>query len=82
MPTIYPSADIPSILIKHLTNKVQKLRAIIASEHDASILVTGTTAATFSSFEKVLLLTVKECILIYIPNSCELDHIPSKLLIE
>ena len=50
--TIYPSADLPSIFIKHFTNKVEKLRANIASEHVTSTLVTGTTAATFSSFEK------------------------------
>ena len=52
LPTIYPSADLPSIFIKHFTNKVEKLRANIASEHVTSTLVTGTTAATFSSFEK------------------------------
>ena len=65
-----------------LYNKVEKLRANIASEHVTSTLVTGTTAATFSSFEKVSQLTVKECILISAPMSCELDPIPSKLLIE
>ena len=31
--TIYPSADIPSIFIKHFTNIVEKLRANTASEH-------------------------------------------------
>ena len=82
LPTIYPSADLPSIFIKHFTNKVEKLRANIASEHVASTLVTGTTAATFSSFEKVSQLTVKECILNSAHKSCELDPIPSKLLIE
>ena len=59
--TIYPSADLPSIFIKHFTNKVEKLKANIASEHVT--LVTGTTAVTFSSFEKVSQLMVKECIL-------------------
>ena len=82
LPTIYPNADLPSIFIKHFTNKVEKLRAIIASEHVTSTLVTGTNAATFSSFEKVSQLTVKECILNSAPKSCELDPIPSKLLIE
>ena len=82
LPTIYPSADLSSIFIKHFTNKVEKLRAKIASEHVTSTLVTGTTAATFSSFEKVSQLTVKECILNSAPKSCELDPIPSKLLIE
>ena len=82
LPTIYPSADLPSIFIKHFTNKVDKLRANIASEHVTSTLVTGTTAATFSSFEKLSQLTVKECILNSAPKSCELDPIPSKLLIE
>ena len=82
LPTINPSADLPSIFIKHFTNKVEKLRANIASEHVNSPLVTGTTAATFSSFEKVSQLTVKECILNSAPKSCELDAFPSKLLIE
>ena len=45
LPSIYHSAD--------LHNKVEKLRANIASEHVTSTLVTGTTTATFSSFEKV-----------------------------
>ena len=31
--TIYPSADLPSLFIKHLTSKVEILRANIASEH-------------------------------------------------
>ena len=82
LPTIYPSADLPSIFIKHFTNKVEQLRANIASEHVTSTLVTGTTATTFSSFEKVSQLTVKECILNSAPKSCELNPIPSKLLIE
>ena len=73
--TIYPSADLPSIFIKHFTNKVEKLRANIASEHVTSTRVTGTSAATFSSFEKVSQITVKECIIIYAPKSCELDPI-------
>ena len=29
LPTIYPSADLSSIFIKHITNKVEKLRANI-----------------------------------------------------
>ena len=91
LPTIYPSADLPSIFIKHFTNKAEKLRANIASEHVTSTLVTGTTAATFSSFEKVSQLTVNfnsiltissECILNSAPKSCELESISSKLLIE
>ena len=82
LPTIYPSADLPSIFIKHSTNKVEKLRASIASEHVTSTLVTGTTVATFTSFGKVSQLTVEECILISAPMSCELDLNPSKLLIE
>ena len=75
LPTIYPSADLPSIFIKHFTNKVEKHRANIASEHVTSTLVTGTTTATFSSFEKVSQLTVKECIFSSAPKSCDL--IPS-----
>ena len=82
LPIIYPIVDLPSLFIKHFTNKVEKLRANIASEHVTSTLVTGTTIATFSLFEKVSRLTVKECILNFVPKSCELDPIPSKLLIE
>ena len=82
LPTIYPSADLPSIFIKHFANKVEKLRANIASEHVTSTLVTGATTETFSSFEKVSQLTVKECILISAPKSRELDPIPFKLSIE
>ena len=81
-PTIYPRADLPSIFIKDFTNKVEKLRASTASEHVTSTLVTETTATTFSTFEKVSQLTLKECILNSVPKSCELDPIPSKLLIE
>ena len=81
-PTIYPSADLHSIFIKHFTNKVEKHRANIASEHVASTLFTGTTTATFSSFEKVSQITVKECILSSAPRSCELNPTLSKLLIE
>ena len=82
LPTIYPCADLSSIFIKHFTNKVEKIRGSISSEHVTSTLVTGTTAASFSSFEKVSQLTVKECILNSAPMPCELDPIPSKLLIE
>ena len=53
LPTIYPSADLPSIFIRHFTNKVDKLRANIALEHVIFSLVTGTTTATYYSFEKV-----------------------------
>ena len=73
LPTIYPSADLPIIFIIRFTYKVEKLRANIASEHVTSTLVTGTTAATFSSFDKVSQLTVKECIL----NSAHVCLIPS-----
>ena len=82
LPTIFPSADLSSIFINHFTNKVEKIRANIASKHVTTTLITGTTTTTFSSFEKVSQLTVKECILISAPKSRELDPIPSKLLIE
>ena len=80
LPTIYASADHPSLFIKNFTNEVEILRAIIASEHTASTLVTVTTADTFFSFEKVSQLTMKESILNSAPKSC--DPIPSKLLVE
>ena len=73
--------NIQSLATAMTISKVEKL-ANIASEHVTSTLVTGTTAATFSSFEKVSQLTVKECTLNSAHKSCELDPIPSKLLIE
>ena len=82
LPTIYPGADLPSLFIRHFANKVETIRANIASEHVTSTLVTGTTAATFSSFEKVSKSSVKECIHISAPKSCDLNHMPSKLLVE
>ena len=82
LPTNYPSADLSSLFIRHFTNKVDKHIANIASEQVKSTLVTGTTTATFSSFEKVSQLTVKECILHPTRKSCDLYPIPSKLLIE
>ena len=82
LPTLCLSAYLTSIFIKHPTINVEKLRANISSEHVASTLVTGTTAATFSSSKKVSQLTVKECILISALKSCELDSIPFKLLVE
>ena len=78
--SIYPSADLSCLFIKHFTNKVEKLGANIASEHVTSTLVTGTTTATFSSFEKVSQLTVKECIIISAPMSCDLNPIPPSLI--
>ena len=77
LPNIYPSADLPSLFIKHLNNKEEILRANIASEHVTSTLVT----ATFSSFQKVSQSTVKECIPNSAPKSCDLDPIPSILFI-
>ena len=82
LPTIYPSADLPCLFIRHFTNKVEKLRANIASEHVTPTLVAGTTTATSFLFENVSQLTVKEFILNSAPKSCDLDPIPSKLLIE
>ena len=78
----FTSADLPSMFIKHFTNKVEKLRFNIASEHVTTTLDTGTTAASFSSFEKESQLTVQECILNSAPKSCGLDPIPSKTMIE
>ena len=84
LPTIYPSAELPSLFIRHFTNKVQKHRTNITSEPATSntTLVTGTTAATSSLFENVSQSTVKECILNSSPTSCDLDPITYKLLIE
>ena len=45
-------------------------------------IITDYVTSQYSAFEKVSQLTVKECILNSAPKSCELDPIPSKLLIE
>ena len=52
LPTIYPSADIPSIFIKYFTNKVAKLRANITSEHVTLTLVTGQLLQLFLHLRK------------------------------
>ena len=53
--TIYPIADHPSLFVRDVNNKVQKIRANITSEliTSSSTLVTGTTNATFYSSEKM-----------------------------
>ena len=61
---------------------MEKPIANIALEHVPSTLVTGTTTATFYSFEKISQLAVKQSILNYAPKSFDLDPIPSKFLIE
>ena len=73
LPPIYPSAALPSLFIRHFTSKVEKHIVSIASEHVTSTLVSGTTAATFSLFEKVSQLTLKECIISTTPKLCYLD---------
>ena len=52
LPTIYPSADLPSIFIKHFTNKVEKLRANIASEHLPQYLILGQLLQLFLHLKK------------------------------
>ena len=52
LPTIYPSADLPSIFIKHFTNKIEKLRANIASEHVTSTLLLGQLLQLFLHLKK------------------------------
>ena len=47
LPNIYPSAELPSLFIKQFTNKVDKLRANIATEPVTSALVIGTTTVVY-----------------------------------
>ena len=79
--TIYPSADVSSLFIRHINNIVERLRANIASKSVNSTLVTGATTAVFSYVEKVTLSTVTECIIISSPKSCDLEPIPSNLIL-
>ena len=53
----------------------------IALKNHAFFIFTGTTTATFSSFEKVSQSTMKECNHNSAPLSCDHDPIPSKHLI-
>ena len=76
-PTTYPSADLPSIFIKHFTNKVEKLRATLLLNMLTQLLLLGQLLQLFLHLKKVSQLTVKECILISAPKSCELDPNPS-----
>ena len=82
LPTIYPSADLPSLFIRHFTNKVEKHRTNIATKNAKSSLVTGTSTAAYSSIDKVSQLTVEDCIINSASKSCDHDPIPSKLSIE
>ena len=82
MPTIFRSVGLTCLFIKHFADKVAKPRANIASKHVTSTFVTGTAAANFYLFGKVSQITEKECILNCASMSCELDLIPSKLLVE
>ena len=52
LPTIYPSDDLPSIFIKHFTNKAEKLRANIASEHVTSRFLLGQLLQLFLHLKK------------------------------
>ena len=52
LPTIYPIADFPSYFIKHFTNKVEKLRANIASEHVTRRLLLGQLLQLFLHLKK------------------------------
>ena len=82
LPTIYPSANHSSLFIRYFTNKVEKLITNIAAEAVASTLVSWTTTTSFSLLEKVTQSTVKECFLNSAPKSCDLDPIPSKLIMQ
>ena len=53
LPTIYPSVNLPIIFIKHYINHVEKLRAIIASEHIASTLLLGRQLQLFLHLKSV-----------------------------
>ena len=81
LPTIYPSADLPSIFIKHFTNKKKNLELTLLLNMLPQRFLLGQLLQLFLHL-KVSQLTVKECILNSAPKSCELDPIPSKLLIE
>ena len=52
LPTIYPSADLLSIFIKHFTNKVEKLRANIALNMLRQHLLLGLLLLLFLHFKK------------------------------
>ena len=84
LPAFDTCANLPSRFIRHFNNKVEKLRANIASEPiiKTSTHVTHSTIATFTSFEKVSQSTVNDFIFISAHNSCDLDPVLSKLLME
>ena len=52
LPNIYPSADLPSLFVKHITSKVEKLRANIASEHLPQDLLLGRLQHIFLHLKK------------------------------
>ena len=81
LPTIYSSTDLLSLFIRHLNNKVEQLRANIASEPFTQLLLLR-QLQQLCSHENVSQSTVNECIPNSVPMLCDLDPIPSKPLIE
>ena len=79
---MFPRADLCSLLIKHFSNRIEKLRANIALEtvDPTSTLVTEIYISIFSLFEKVTIHS-KQCIL-KSAKSCDLHPISYKLLIQ
>ena len=82
LPTIYPSADLPVFSSNTLPTKQRNLELTLLLNMLPQCLLLGQLLQLFLHLKKVSQLTVKECILNSAPKSCELDPIPSKLLIE
>lgn len=84
LPSLYQISDLPSIFSDFFHDKIATLRTYL----DSQIVVTPSphtysyTSSSFGAFQLVTEATVRECILKSPPKTCELDSIPTPLLLE
>ena len=83
LPTLYPTSDLPGLFSNFFVDKIEKLRSQLRSQTVTSPSPSHPfTSATFSTFQPVSESDVKKCILQSAPKTCDLDPIPTPLLIE
>ena len=83
LPTLYPTSDLPGLFSNFFVDKIEKLRSQLRSQTVTSPSPSHPfTPATFSTFQPVSESDVKKCILQSAPKTCDLDPIPTPLLIE
>ena len=84
LPTMYPVIKLPSLFSTYFQEKIVKIRVELDAMQVTCQLPPPPpfTASSFVSFCPVTETEVKQCILKSAPKTCELDSIPTPLLIE